>query len=99
MKTDTGIKDTYMDMFVKQILKCVKGIHVGMDGFTDTVNAIMQGHSVEEFMSPVWRIKGLDPHQDTPVEVLHLILLRFMKYFWHDAISRMNDDQKAELQV
>ncbi|KAI6003459.1 hypothetical protein F5J12DRAFT_906149 [Pisolithus orientalis] len=98
-ETDMGIKDTYMDMFIEWILKHVKGICVGTDGFTEAVNAIMQGCSVEEFISPVWRIKGLDPHQDTPVEVLHLILLRFMKYFWCDAISRMNDDQKAELQV
>ncbi|KAI6137573.1 hypothetical protein BKA82DRAFT_4335007 [Pisolithus tinctorius] len=99
MKTDTGIKDTYMDVFVERILKRVKGIRAGTDGFTEAVNAITQGRSVEEFMSPVWRIKGLDPHQDTPVEVLHVILLGFVKYFWRDAISRMNDDQKAELQV
>ncbi|KAI5983992.1 hypothetical protein F5J12DRAFT_899413 [Pisolithus orientalis] len=92
MKTDMGIKDTYMDVFITQILKHVKGIHVGTDGFTEAVNAISQGRSVEEFMSPVWRIKGLDPHQDTPVEVLHVILLGFMKYFWDDAISRMNDN-------
>ncbi|KAI6137814.1 hypothetical protein BKA82DRAFT_4486738 [Pisolithus tinctorius] len=99
MKTDTGIKDTYMDVFVERILKRVKGIRAGTDRFTEAVNAITQGRSVEEFMSPVWRIKGLDPHQDTPVEVLHVILLGFVKYFWRDAISRMNDDQKAELQV
>ncbi|KAI6094928.1 hypothetical protein EDD17DRAFT_1760477 [Pisolithus thermaeus] len=57
------------------------------------------GCPIEQFMSPVWRIKGLNPHQDTPVEVLHVILLGFMKYFWHDAISRLTDTQKAELQV
>ncbi|KAI6018600.1 hypothetical protein BKA83DRAFT_4464938 [Pisolithus microcarpus] len=99
MKTDTGIKDTYMDVFVERILKRVKGIRAGTERFTDAVSAITQGRPVDQFMSPVWRIKGLDPHQDTPVEVLHVILLGFVKYFWRDAISRLNDAQKAELQV
>jgi len=40
---------------------------------------------------------GLDPHQDTPVEILHVVLLGFVKYFWRDAIGRMNDAQKALL--
>ncbi|KAI6104848.1 hypothetical protein EDD16DRAFT_1694562 [Pisolithus croceorrhizus] len=99
MKTDSGIKDTYMDVFVERILKHVKGIHAGMDRYTDAVSEITWGHPIEQFMSPVWRIKGLDPHQDTLVEVLHVILLGFVKYFWHDAISRLTDAQKAELQV
>ncbi|KAI5990253.1 hypothetical protein EDD15DRAFT_2453804 [Pisolithus albus] len=99
MKTDTGIKDTYMDVFIERILKRVKGIRAGTEKYTDAVSAITQGHPVDHFMSPVWRIKGLDPHQDTPVEVLHVILLGFIKYFWRDAISRMNDAQKDELQV
>ncbi|KAI6037194.1 hypothetical protein BKA83DRAFT_4460283 [Pisolithus microcarpus] len=96
---DMGIKDTYMDVFIKCILKHVKGIRAGTERFTDAVSAITQGRPVNQFMSPVWRIKGPDPHQDTPVEVLHVILLGFVKYFWHDAISRLNDAQKAELQV
>ncbi|KIK29909.1 hypothetical protein PISMIDRAFT_6633 [Pisolithus microcarpus 441] len=99
MKMDTGIKDTYMDVFVEHILKRVKGIRAGTERFTDAVSAITQGCPVDQFMSPVWRIKGLDPHQDTPVEVLHVILLGFVKYFWRNAISRLNDTQKAELQV
>ncbi|KAI5982242.1 hypothetical protein EDC04DRAFT_2915769 [Pisolithus marmoratus] len=99
MKTDTGIKDTYMDVFVERILKHVKGIHAGSDRYTEAVSVITQGRPVKQFMSPVWRIKGLDPHQDTPVEILHVILLGFLKYFWRDAISRLNDAQKVELQV
>ncbi|KAI6095058.1 hypothetical protein F5141DRAFT_1068717 [Pisolithus sp. B1] len=69
----------------------------GTDKYTEAVNAVIQGHPVEQFMSPVWRIKGLDPHQDTPVEILHIILLGFVKYFWHDMMSRLNKVQKAEL--
>ncbi|KAI5985257.1 hypothetical protein EDD15DRAFT_2511676 [Pisolithus albus] len=99
MKTETGIKDTYMDVFVERIFKLVKGLHAGTDKHTEAVNAVTQGRPVEQFMSPVWRIKGLDPHQDTPVEILHVILLGFVKYFWRDAMSRLNEVQKAELQV
>lgn len=40
---------------------------------------------------------GLDPHQDTPIEILHVILLGFVKYFWRDAISRLNDEKKGLL--
>ena len=45
-------------------------------------------------------IEGVDPHQDTPVEVLHVILLGFIKYFWRDLIRNElgdNDDKKQLL--
>lgn len=31
--------------------------------------------------------------------MLHVILLGFVKYFWRDAISRLNDFQKGQLKV
>ncbi len=42
---------------------------------------------------------GLDTHQDTPVEVLHVVLLGFVKYFWCDLVQGQlkNDVAKKEL--
>lgn len=44
-------------------------------------------------------IVGLDPHRDTPVEVLHTVLLGFVKYLWRDAVSRCSDLQKSILKT
>ena len=40
---------------------------------------------------------GLNPHSDTPVEILHVILLGIVKYFWRDAVSRLNPSQQEVL--
>ena len=40
---------------------------------------------------------GLDAHCHTPVEVLHVVLLGFIKYFWRDAIARVTKAQKPLL--
>ncbi|CDO68931.1 hypothetical protein BN946_scf185000.g74 [Trametes cinnabarina] len=38
-----------------------------------------------------------DPHSDTPIEILHVVLLGFVKYFWRDTVSRLSDSGKKTL--
>ncbi|KAJ3858394.1 hypothetical protein EV359DRAFT_69043 [Lentinula novae-zelandiae] len=89
-RTESGIKDTYQVFFIDKFMtRRRKGVQEAQapDLSQDT-------------MSPVWRIKGLDPHADTPVEILHVVLLGFVKYFWRDVIEnqlKKNKKLKREL--
>ncbi|KAG6859022.1 hypothetical protein C0991_001478, partial [Blastosporella zonata] len=53
----------------------------------------------ENLFSPVWRIPGLDPHSDTPVEILHIVLLGFVKYFWRDVVSNQVKKNSFEYNI
>ncbi|KAF8515093.1 hypothetical protein JB92DRAFT_3156825 [Gautieria morchelliformis] len=94
-KTASGIQDTYQDFFLKRLELSYKK-HIGR-----SAKQVALDHAVEqlpaETNSPVWRIAGLDPHCDMPVEILHVILLGFVKYFWRDAVDRVRKAKKQPL--
>ncbi|KAJ7633334.1 hypothetical protein DFH06DRAFT_1004418 [Mycena polygramma] len=84
MCTASGIKDTFQMVFLEQLFDSYKGKRgkakqAALDAKLLTLP--------KNITSPVWRIKGLDPHQDTPVEILHVILLGFVKYMWRDVVQ------------
>ncbi|KAJ7690611.1 hypothetical protein B0H14DRAFT_2420329 [Mycena olivaceomarginata] len=48
-------------------------------------------------MNPLLDIVGLDPSQDTPVELLHTILLGVIKYIWHHLNTNQWSDEDRHL--
>ncbi|KAF8886594.1 hypothetical protein CPB84DRAFT_1749908 [Gymnopilus junonius] len=83
-KTESGIKDTIQEHFTDKLFAAYKGKFGNQR--QESVDAALK-LLPDKIVSPVWRIKGLDPHQDMPVEILHVVLLGFIKYFWRDLIQ------------
>ncbi|EGO00940.1 hypothetical protein SERLA73DRAFT_151545 [Serpula lacrymans var. lacrymans S7.3] len=85
MRTESGIKDTFQKYFIDKVV----GSYQRLRGVASKQAALDE--SIASFpdtiISPVWRIKGLDPHQDTPVKILHIVLLGFVKYLWRDLVQ------------
>ncbi|KAG1735951.1 uncharacterized protein EDB91DRAFT_1238171 [Suillus paluster] len=97
-KTFTGIKDTFLDSFLNHLAESHCKIWGGNKAKQEALNRVRETLP-KNVTSPVWRIKGIDPHTDTPVEILHTVLLGFVKYLWCDIVSvRIGKDKlKHEL--
>ncbi|KIM65614.1 hypothetical protein SCLCIDRAFT_14846 [Scleroderma citrinum Foug A] len=83
-KTSSGLKDAYLEYYLDGMAASYKkrrGGNSKQQGLDEFIQELP-----ENIYSPVWHIKGLNPHSDTPVEVLHTVLLGFVKYFWRDAV-------------
>ncbi|KAF4617992.1 hypothetical protein D9613_012967 [Agrocybe pediades] len=96
-RTDSGIKDTTQEHFLERLSKSYQGISKTKDKEAALDAAV--SNLPHDISSPVWRLTGLDPHQDTPVEILHVVLLGFVKYFWRDLVKNRlaSDEEKALL--
>ncbi|KAL1722272.1 hypothetical protein EV715DRAFT_193061, partial [Schizophyllum commune] len=96
LQASTGIKDRFLAFFLERTEKARKKL-TGEAAFAATLRAL--NRIPRNPFSPVWRIKGLNPHAHTPVEILHVVLLGFIKYHWRDAISRLSEEQKDILKA
>ncbi|EIW60460.1 uncharacterized protein TRAVEDRAFT_120336, partial [Trametes versicolor FP-101664 SS1] len=98
-RTRTGIRDTYQSFFTERLFSLTTARGKSRDERMGEVAEYLRTVPwVEESArSPVWRIHDFDPHTDTPVEILHVILLGFVKYLWRDTVSRLKDPAKQTL--
>lgn len=114
MRTESGLKDTHQLFFLEKLFGSYKGLRgrakkqaalqEAIDALPDNItspvwrikgmkSAVIQSARVN------YSVLGLDPHQDTPVEILHVILLGFVKYLWRDLIMNQigTNSERKEL--
>lgn len=83
----TGTKDKIAQYWIEQLVAKFRDLKA--EGRQRTVDAlaadVLQWFSEQpgDKMNPLLDIAGLDPSQDTPLELLHTILLGVIKYIWH----------------
>ncbi|QRV96926.1 hypothetical protein RhiJN_24944 [Ceratobasidium sp. AG-Ba] len=96
----TGVKDKYLNAYLnllKERLSSEKRTRAGKP--TREFLEQLRHQLPERIFNPALYITHLDPNQDTPVEILHVILLGVTKYFWRDAVARQNNDGRELLKA
>ncbi|THU93011.1 hypothetical protein K435DRAFT_671003 [Dendrothele bispora CBS 962.96] len=98
IQTETGVKDKVTEYWIEVLLKRANQI------LRDNPSKSRQELSVEltewlelqpgDKMSPLLSVAGLDPTKDTPVEILHTILLGIVKYVWHMFHSKLSEEEQ-----
>ncbi|TFK70456.1 hypothetical protein BDN72DRAFT_838978 [Pluteus cervinus] len=105
--TDTGVKDKYFMYFADKLeaacqdakeYQKVNPSGTSSNYIAKTIEDLWK-QMPDNLFSPSLRLDGFDPNSDTPVEILHVILLGFVKYFWRDAVSRQNQENKELLKA
>ncbi|KAJ6612917.1 hypothetical protein B0H10DRAFT_2277539 [Mycena sp. CBHHK59/15] len=97
-QTDTGIKDAYTQYWIDYLFEKFKE--------KKTENPNRDSKEIQEELiqwtldnedriySGFLTLKGFDPTKDTPVEILHTILLGVVKYIWHGSHTSWSAPQK-----
>ncbi|KAJ6631589.1 hypothetical protein B0H10DRAFT_2159828 [Mycena sp. CBHHK59/15] len=87
LQTQTGVKDVYTQYWIEQILsRAVEMCRQDPDASEAAIKSELiqwTRDNEEKLYSPFLMLKGFDPAADTPVELLHMILLGAVKYIWH----------------
>ncbi|KAF7344329.1 hypothetical protein MSAN_01913800 [Mycena sanguinolenta] len=83
----TGTKDKIAQYWIELLVQKFQELKAESQRRTvdDLASDVLQWFLAQpgDKMNPLLDIAGLDPSQDTPLELLHTILLGVIKYIWH----------------
>ncbi|KAJ7838096.1 hypothetical protein B0H14DRAFT_3701249 [Mycena olivaceomarginata] len=87
LQRSTGTKDKITQHWIEILLKKAGEMRLEVprpskEDIASRLQTWLDQQTGDKF-NPLLDITGLDPSQDTPVELLHTVLLGVMKYIWH----------------
>ncbi|KAI0816060.1 hypothetical protein BC628DRAFT_1414013 [Trametes gibbosa] len=95
-QTCTGIKDRYTQFWIDQLLQRARDMKKQGQRAQDIQRELLVWVDVNSsfIYNPCLTLVGLDPSVDTPVEILHTILLGVVKYVWYGTHVSWDTKQK-----
>ncbi|KAG2071388.1 hypothetical protein BDR04DRAFT_1128177 [Suillus decipiens] len=94
----TGTQDAATSVIIncllelgKQLCKCEAGKPVIFEAdvcmqLEHELEAVLDGHLLDDHINPLLGMPSVDIHQDMPTEILHTVLLSVVKYFWGQTV-------------
>lgn len=99
LQTETGVKDAYMQHWIEDLLQRARSLKNADRSRSEESIRDELLRWVEEnktmLISPFFSLKGFDPTKDTPIEILHTVLLGLVKYAWHLTHTKLSAEAKA----
>ncbi|KAJ6614901.1 hypothetical protein B0H10DRAFT_2191282 [Mycena sp. CBHHK59/15] len=108
LQTQTGVKDVYTQYWIDNLISRFKQLKQGEpDRSDEDIQAELVQWTLdnqEKIYSAFLTMKantvvGFHPTKDTPIEILHTILLGIVKYIWHISHTRWTPEQKQKYAV
>ncbi|KAJ3002074.1 hypothetical protein NUW54_g6045 [Trametes sanguinea] len=96
-QTLTGVKDMYAQSWIEDLIHRARQKKQEGQSGNDVQHELLQWVNTNQdaILNPCLTLTGLDPTIDTPIEILHTILLGVVKYAWYDSHTSWDDKQKA----
>ncbi|KIM72050.1 hypothetical protein PILCRDRAFT_82220, partial [Piloderma croceum F 1598] len=98
LQTATGIKDKIAQHWIEILLAKAREMKKASPGrSSEDIARDLEAWFIAQpgdKINPLLLVEGLDPSQDTPVEILHTILLGIIKYCWHNLHTSWKEVQQ-----
>ena len=88
--TRTGVKDPIASQFIKRLISAASR----RPSAAEVRGILEQFGPIEDLQNPFFRLEDFDGHTDTPVEILHTLLLGLIKYVIFKLINQLRAHQR-----